>query len=242
MSFQEHEAYSLYTALWDEAQTAIARNEVTIDPYLSQRERDTRRGLTVLARVSAEVRLNISRFLEELEQLEPQQYYAQPDEFHVTVLSLFTATEAYQPYFDKIEAYRQAVQEALYNAHEFTLTFAGVTASKGVIMVQGFPEGETLNALREDIRQALLDAGLGNSLDQRYRVRAAHISVARFAAPLSAPQQTSAFLLANRETDFGAARVQVLETVAHDWYMARDRVTLLDTQSLLRGGCTNRAE
>lgn len=232
MSFQEHEAYTLYAALWREAQPAIARNEVAIDAHLSHREHDTRRGITVLCRVPAEVTLNISRFLEELKRLEPQQYYAQPDEFHVTVLSLFTATEEYQLYFDKIEAYRQAVYDALQEAHEFTLSFAGVTASKGVIMVQGFPQGATLNVLREKLRQALLHAGLGNSFDQRYRVRAAHISVARFAAPLSTPQQTSALLTANRETDFGMARIKRLETVANDWYMSRDRVTLLDTHPL----------
>ncbi len=232
MASQEHKVRSLYKALWDEAQPAIARNEVAVDTYLSDYERDTRRGLTVLARVSAQVSLNVFRFLEELKQWEPHLYYPQPEELHVTVLSLFTATEAYQPYFEKVEAYRQAVHDALQDAHEFTLTFTGITASKSVIMVQGFPEDETLNVIRENVRKSLRHAGLDSGLDQRYRVRAAHLSVARFNAPLLSPQRTSDFLLANRETYFGKTDVQVLETVANNWYMTRGHTTLLDTHLL----------
>lgn len=233
MSFQEHEIYHLYSDLWRDAHPAIARNEVAVDPYLFNKDRDSRRGLTVLARVSPEVSSRVAHFLDSLKRLEPDQYYTRPEELHVTVLALFTATEQYQPYFSKEEDYRQAVREALQDAPAFTLAFAGVTASRGVIMVQGFPQGEALNAIRQSLRNALGRVGLGHGLDNRYPIRAAHLSVARFAAPLSAPERTADFLLAHRETDFGGTTVRRLETVANDWYLSQDRVTLLDTHPLL---------
>ncbi len=232
MDLREHEAYSVYDSLWRDAQPAIARNEIAIDAHLSDREHDQRRGLTVVARLPIEVTRSISRFLEPLEESESGQYYTRPDEFHITVLALCTAVEDHQPCFRRVEAYRQAAQSALKNAGEFAVAFRGVTASKGVIMVQGFPRDGMLNALRDNLRAALRDAGLGQNLDERYRVRAAHVSVARFAAPLTAPRQTSDYLGANRKTNFGTAKVQSLEMVTNDWYMSRDNVTLLDTYPL----------
>lgn len=235
MAFEEHEVYALYETLWRDAYPAIARNEVTVDPYLSNREQDTRRGLTVLARVSEDTCDEITRFVRELKQLEPEQYYPQPDEYHVTVLSLFAVSEDHHACLEQKEAYCRAVRTALRDAPDFTIAFSGVTATTGVIMVQGFPQGGTLNNLRESLRSALRDAGLGQSLDTRYRIRAAHASVARFAAPLRDPLRTSELLLSHRETDFGVTRVQRLETVANDWYIARNNVTLLDTHPLSKG-------
>ncbi len=175
MSFRDHEVYPLYLKLWQDARTVIASNQVKIDAVLASRAPDRRRGISVLARPSADVRERIERFVAPLRQVEPRQHYHQPGELHITVLSLFTATEQHAPYFARAAEYVEAVRHAMRNARPLTIAFEGITASRGVVMVQGFPADGALAAMRDSLRTVMTNAGLGADLDQRYRVCAAHV-------------------------------------------------------------------
>ena len=193
---------------------------VDLDPVLHSRAPDLRRGLTVVARPLAVVRRRVAEFLREVGRLEPDQYYYAVSELHVTVLSLFTATVEHEPFFAQKERYKSAVAAALKSFAPICIVFEGVTASPGTVMIQGFLENESLNELRDRLRCQLRACGLGQGLDERYRLRTAHTTVARFRSPLSNSGRFGTALEATRRRAFGETTVRGLSLVEHDWYMS----------------------
>lgn len=121
-----------------------------------------------------------ARVLADVASVAPNQYCYRPSEFHITVLSLFTATEDYQPYLTQAAAYVGAVDDALAHTPHFALRFHGITAPPGAVMIQGFPDDHTLEGLRQRVREQLRRAGLGGGLDQRYHITTVHATIMRF--------------------------------------------------------------
>jgi len=166
----------------------------------------------------------VTEFLRELRKLEPEQHYYTASEFHVTILTLFTATVNPGTFLAKKRNYLYVVDAALRKVRPIRIEFEGVTASPGALMIQGFFEDEALNDLRDSLRNQLRMRGLGEGLDQRYRLKAAHMTVARFRAPLGEGGRFAACLEEARQRPFGATTVKSLSLVKNDWYMSR-RVT-----------------
>jgi 2'-5' RNA ligase len=209
-----------YDRLWSDTIGKIEAGKVELDRVLAAREPDQRRGLTLIARPTAEVRRRVAVFLNELRKLEPDQYYYHASEFHLTVLSLFTATEEHRPHFAKTEHYVSAVDLALRQAAPIRIEFEGITASPGALMIQGFLGNDELNDLREILRRQLRARRLAASLDQRYRLETAHMTVARFRAPLRDSERFADALEQARGRSFGAANIRSFSLVKNDWYMS----------------------
>jgi 2'-5' RNA ligase len=192
---------------------------VDVDPVLAARVADQRRGLTVIARPSPAVRQRAGELVRDLRDLEPDQHYYRPGELHLTVLSLFTATVDHGPHLAQTEQYVSAVDSALRQVAPIRIEFEGVTASAAAVMIQGFFEDDTLNHLRNALRGSLRDRGLGEKLDERYRLEVSHLAVARFRAPLRNGERFAAALECARQRPFGATTIASLCLVKHDWYM-----------------------
>ena len=210
-----------YDRLWSQAIGKIRAGETELDPVLQARTPDRRHGLTVIARPSPRVRQSVSAFLGELRRLEPDQYYYTASEFHLTVLSLFTAAVDFEPLFAQYERYVAAVEAALTNVEPIPITFEGFTASPGTVMIQGFFEADKLNDLRNGLRRQLQLRGLEKGIDQRYRLQTAHMTVVRFRAPLSESERFATTLANARGRLFGATKLRELILVENDWYMSR---------------------
>lgn len=208
-----------YDALWQKARTAFLSGREQIDPLLRDRVPDARRGLTVIFRPQPTVAAQVAGWLGELAANAADQYVYTPGQLHVTVLSLFTATPEYAPYFARLPHYLAALDAALGSLPPFAVTFRGVTASPAAVMVQGFPADGTLENARAALRAAITQAGLGGDLDRRYRLTTSHLSALRLRAPLADPARFVAQLDAARSRDFGVTQVDELLLVANDWYM-----------------------
>lgn len=209
-----------YAQMWDGAIESVRAGDINVDPLLARREADQRRCLTVLARPSIVVQQSVNAFLEELRQTDPEQYYYDLKELHITVLSLFTATLDFQKHVTQFDAYFTAVNSALADARAFTIEFTGVTLTKDAIMIQGFPGTPTLNIVRDNLRRELRKGGLADGLDGRYVLKTAHMTVARFRHPLRDSQRFSDLLTRFRDHSFGEAKVGEVHLVRNDWYMS----------------------
>jgi 2'-5' RNA ligase len=163
----------------------------------------------------------VALFVRELRRFEPDQYYYHASELHLTVLSLFTATVDCEPYFAQRDKYVAAVDSALKDIHPIQIRFQGITASPTTIMIQGFFETHDLNDLRNTLRRRLRLRGLGRGLDDRYRLQTAHMTVARFRAPLRHPERFANLLEQARQSPFGATTFRSFVLVENDWYMSR---------------------
>lgn len=212
-----------YDGLWEEAAPAVQAGRAALDPWLSPGQTDARRGLTLLAWPSSAITGSIDTLLEQLRSLEPEQTYQPTSDQHHTVLSLFTATPDYAPFMARVAEYHDAVSEVAASTPPFEIEVRGVTLTRGAVLAQGFPRDDTLSVLRDRLRRALPARGLGESLDQRYRLVTAHMTIVRFAKPLRDCERFVAALAAARQTDFGLTRVDRLNLVFGDWFHTAER-------------------
>jgi len=233
MAGELSEAQALYEKLWREAVAALEQGNQRPDPFLKNRAGDRRRGVTLIARPDSEVRDRVGNFLQQIAAAAPGQYYYQPPEFHLTVLSVIPGSESWRESMQKLPGYLAALDKILRNRPAFSVAFRGVTASPEAVMIQGFPAGNTLSQLRDDLRAALSHRGLGGNLDRRYKVVAAHLTVARFSTALADWQPLKALLMAHRQTDFGESRVRSLQLIESDWYASTETVHTLREYPLL---------
>jgi 2'-5' RNA ligase len=216
-----------YDAMWDNAFDAIAGGAIDYDPHLAAGP-DRRRGLTLIARPGAALCAHFAVMLDRLTNVEPQQYRYPVADMHVTILPLFTATDNPAGELARLDDYRAAASAALQGVETFEIDFDGITLSRSAVMARGFPSGPALETLRERLRSQLRERGLDASLDQRYRLVTAHVSLFRFAAGLQDAAHFAALLEELRDEPFGTMHVEKLELVINDWYMSSKSLEQLE--------------
>jgi 2'-5' RNA ligase len=210
----------IYDGMWSAAIKKIRAGKVEMDPILAARVSDRRRGLALMVRPSRDTHRRVMKFLRELRRLEPDQHYYMPSELHLTILSPFTTTLNHRPFFARLKKYVSAVDAALHRARPMRIEFRGITASPGAILIQGFFADSALNDLRDELRRELRARGLTAGLDTRYRLETAHLTVARFRAPLRDPKKFAAALARARKRSFGSTTIRHPSLVKTDWYMS----------------------
>jgi 2'-5' RNA ligase len=220
-------AGQIYARISAEAIDYFRSGKVGIDPYLLDKANDRRLGLSVIGRPGSAVNQEFADFLDQVRQVASNQYYYQTSEFHLTILSLFTATEEFEPYWNNLTVYRSAVARALLEGQAFTVHYRGVTLSKNAVLIQGFAQGPQLDQLRASLRQSLRIAGLDGDLDQRYTLETAHSTGIRFASQPQDLSELLSLLQGNRKNDFGKTTFHELQLVKSDWYMSQDKVEVL---------------
>jgi 2'-5' RNA ligase len=209
----------------------LARGEADLD-YLLDVTSDDRRGITLLARPPAPLLAAIEAVLADFRQVEPHQYYYPATDIHLTILSLISCYAGFELRTIDPNAYREVLQPILAAARPFRLTFSGLTASPGGLMVQGYPQGEGLEELRNAIRVAFQGAGLPQSIDQRYRLHTAHATVVRFRRPLQQPEQLLQKTAQYQHYFIGTFEVNTVELVYNDWYQRAANTVLLARYAL----------
>jgi 2'-5' RNA ligase len=224
----------IYDTLWNDAISAFERGEPQIDPHLSDKTKDPRRGVTLVFRPSPDVREAITAFIGRLATVCPGQYFYQPEELHLTVLSVFSGTEHWRRDIGRVAAGRRIIADVLKAAPPFKIDFHGITASPGTVMIQGFPADDSLSSIRDHLRESFARNGLGDLLDRRYKITGAHMTIMRFCRPSSDLKPLISFLKGNRETAFGESEVSRLQLIFNDWYASADTVRTLQEYRLGR--------
>lgn len=222
----------IYEKLWSDAISAFERGEPQIDPHLSDQTKDLRRGATLVFRPSQSVREAASTFINRLSSVCPGQYFYLPQELHVTILSIISGTEHWRREIGRIAACRLAIAGVLKDRHPFKIEFRGITASPGTVMIQGFPIGDGLTSIRDDLRESFARNGFGDMVDRRYKITGAHMTIMRFRQPSPDLKPLISFLKQNRETAFGESKVNRLQLIFNDWYVSAEKVRILEEYSL----------
>ncbi|MGR3958290.1 hypothetical protein BCT31_03935 [Vibrio lentus] len=216
---------SIYDDMWQRFESALKHNEYELDPYLSDLENDTRRGITALAYLNQGNRSTINeiiRFQKEVRELEPEQYYHPSNELHLTILSVISCLPEFALTEIDVNSYIDVFRSTLKNAGKIEIRYQGVSASPNCIVIQGFPTSDTLERLRNELRTQLIEAGVRVTFDSRYKLVTAHSSVIRFKAPLNNAQQLLALCQRYRNHDFGRVVLEDFELVFNNWYQNLD--------------------
>lgn len=206
-----------YDDMWANALSSFKSGRFECDPLIDS-PADMRRGLTLLGRISGKASERMLEFLDGFRELEPDQYFYSGEDLHLTVMSVVTCHEGFALSQIDPEDYAGIMTEVLRDAGPLRIKFKGITASPSCIMVQGFPENDQLNLIRETLRESFGESSVFSSIDSRYRIITAHSTVIRFRKPVLNGAQLIQRLEASRDSDFGSVEIGELEFVYNDWY------------------------
>lgn len=220
-----------YNKLWNKSLQKFRNNEFEFDPLINS-EDDRRYGITLLTRPSKEVKRNISNTLEEIRNVAPNQYYYPKSDLHLTILSIISCYDGFS--LDQIEKadYKKIVQSAIDSITPFEIEFRGLTASPSCILIQGFPIGDQINALRNELREKFKNSNLHHSIDKRYQLQTAHMTVIRFKESFENAERFITKIAEFQESDFGSCVIDQIEIVGNDWYQQKEKVKSIATFSL----------
>lgn len=226
MNLQEH-----YETLYTESVSKIKSGGIQTDSLIDSLE-DNRYGITLRIRPNAILTKSIHNFLEQLRQIEPDQYYYRVPDIHVTIMSIISCYRGFDLQRISVPDYIKVISQSIPAVKNIAIRFTGITASPSCIMIQGYPEDDTLNTIRNTLRANFKNADLEQSIDKRYSIQTAHSTVVRFRKPLSKINEFIKMLEAYHHHDFGTLKANTLELVHNDWYHKAERVKQLYTFSL----------
>lgn len=215
MNLNEH-----YDQLYKKSAEGILAGNYNLDSQINDAS-DSRFGITLLIRPSEKTKAKIQFFLDELKAIEPAQYYYPDSDIHITVMSIISCYEGFSLGKINVEDYIEIIQKSLENSGEIKIEFRGITASNSAIMIQGFPADESLNNLRNKLRDNFKKSTLQQSIDSRYAIATAHSTVMRFQEKLQNPEQLIEITNEFRDYDFGEFTVDKIELVFNDWYQIK---------------------
>lgn len=216
-----------YNQLFTESSKAILDNNYVIDTKIDA-ENDNRFGITLLIRPPESIKNKIQSFLNELKKENPTQYYYPNSDIHITVLSIISCYDGFRLNQINPEAYIAIIQENLVAIQDLEINFKGITTSNSTIMIQGFPTNDSLNSFRNLLRKAFQNSSLEQSIDSRYTLFTAHISVCRFKKAINNTEKLISLLEKYRKTDFGKFEVKEIELVYNDWYQKKEKTQIIN--------------
>ncbi|RBQ08762.1 2'-5' RNA ligase family protein [Pedobacter miscanthi] len=225
MNLAEH-----YNKLYDNSITKIANGDYETD-HLIDSDTDQRFGITLVIRPDAMTNNNIQQFLTEAKAIEPDQYYYQNADIHITLMSIISCYDGFDLKNINVEDYVALIQRVLARYKSFNIRFKGLTASPSCILVQGFLT-DNLNEIRDDLRAAFKNSDLQQSIDKRYAIQTAHSTVIRFRSELKNKEALIDLVEKYRDYDFGTFEVKQIELVYNDWYQREKHVKKLYRFSL----------
>ncbi len=230
-----NELITHYDLMWQEAVQRLRNGQCEQDPLIRSKN-DTRRGVTALAylKCSQQLTKEVDNFLTELKHTDPHQYFYPESDLHLTVLSIISCEPGLCLDDLDREAYTKTFRRAVENTGPIKIHFKGVTASPSCVLLQGFPEGDALRHIRDQLREQFNASGLKTSIDVRYKVSTAYATVLRFCSPIRDMTALLKHLSRYRKHDFGILEVDEIELVFNNWYQNQWVTTTLSRARLER--------
>ncbi|UAB83987.1 mutarotase [Zunongwangia sp. SCSIO 43204] len=222
MNLTEH-----YNELYESSIRMIENEDYKTD-LLIDSPNDRRFGITLLIRPPENIKNRIQVFLKDLQQVDSSQYYYPSSDIHITVMSIISCYEGFQLDQILIPNYIDLIKESLSGIDRFEIKYKGITASDSGIMIQGFPENEILNKLRNNLRIKFKNSDLEQSIDKRYSIQTAHSTAVRFRRKLQNKNEFLKIIESYKNADFGSFEIKELELVFNDWYQRERNSKLLE--------------
>jgi 2'-5' RNA ligase len=217
-----------YNELFKTSSELILSENYSIDTQINSGS-DKRFGITLLVRPCEEIKANIRGFLDELKKTEPEQYYYPNSDIHITVLSIISCNDGFTLDQFSMHEYVEIIEKSLVDVNTIEIDFRGVTLSPSTIMLQGFSTDNTLEILRNKLREKFKNSSLTQSIDSRYTITTSHSTIMRFQQKLENPKKLIEITEKYRNYNFGKFKVDKIELVFNDWYQRKkNTVSLCD--------------
>lgn len=211
------EISELYNSILRDGELKVKNKEEQID-YLTD---SSKMGLILVITPTEEVQENISRIQEKIKIIEPNQYYYQKSEYHITLLDLIRARQDYVYTDDQIRIYDNIIKKSIIDTKLFKIRLKGLIISDGAIMVKGYYENE-MNSIRENLRKHIENNAIKN--DEKYKTISSHITICRFKEKINNRRALLDFVKNYAEYDFGIFEVSNFELTYHNGYYSKKEV------------------
>jgi 2'-5' RNA ligase len=188
---------------------------------------DNRRGITLLMHPSEKVKTEIQNFIEQVQSIEPTQYYYPKSDLHITIMSIISCYDGFDVSQISIPNYVQTINKSIKDISSFNIEFRGLTASPSCIMVKGFLQDNSLLKLRDNLRTNFKSSNLQQSIDKRYSIITAHSTIIRFRNKFTNKKEFLQLIENYKNYHFGNFTVDTLELVNNDWYQRKENVRKL---------------
>jgi len=227
LPYKNRRLVSFYRDLCKRGREALKHGSVTISPYLKNLSQDKRRGLTLIVRPSSDVGLAMEEELHRLDSAVPNLLFCyNRKRFHFTILSLIDARKDYSPDEYVVRAFEEMIGKVVVKYLPFSVQFHGICATENSIIAKGFPLEDKLELLRDELRNILKKIGLGGDIDRRYRIKGAHVTLARF-RERGDFNKLKTLLRKLDAKPLGNTTVTQLQLVCNDFYMSPRKVRTL---------------
>lgn len=220
----------LYADIMNRGKNKILLSEEATDKTIDD-SKDSRMGLTLVIRPPYELQERMCTVINELEDIEPEQYFYPAEDFHITLFDIITARQGFRYTEEQKNSCSRLAKSVLSQADSFRISLNGVIVSESCIMVKGFYEDE-MERIRQQLRKQITQFGL--VLDERYPTASAHITIGRFRKPLVSRRRLIAKIEELGQYDFGSFQVSQIELVCHNWFDSKKEI--IECYSLV-GNC-----
>ncbi|SFZ93299.1 2'-5' RNA ligase [Flaviramulus basaltis] len=221
MNLEKH-----YSSLYESSIQKINNDDYQIDKLIHD-PNDNRFGITLLIRPSAKVKNEIQEFLNELKIVEPNQYYYENSDIHITVMSIISCYNGFELKHIEIPKYIDIIKKSLITNPNIEIEFKGLTASPSCIMIQGYMNNDSLNLIRNNLRENFKNTNLEESIDKQYAIQTTHSTVVRFSENLKNKSDFLKRIEDFKYYNFGTFKVKNIELVYNDWYQKEKHVKTL---------------
>ncbi len=209
-----------------EGRACLLKGRLKIDPYLTELE-DDRGGISVILHPEDHVIDRIGVFIERLKSIDPNQYYYTSEQIHATVLSIISCFSGFRlSDIDQVK-YLDVIGQAVNGYEPFKIHFQGISVTPVAVILKAKGDLGPLNGLRENIRSVFNDSGLYHSMDSRYKLTGAHITLVRFKDQVLDPKKFLSVIDESDLGDFGVASIDAVDFVFNDWYHTPSRTEVL---------------
>lgn len=225
------DAEQIYTDLWSKALHLFEAGQYETDPLIND-PADLRRGLTLRAMLDPEIASEIKKYTEAIKTFIPSQYFTPISELHLTVLTVVSCNSdiCHKPETDDL--YCEVIQECIRDLPPPRIALRGITASPSCLLLRGYPENDCLEELRNRLRGRFKESTLPSSVDFRYSLKTAHVTIMRFTDPQRDIAEFTHFIKETQNRPFGNQTIDQVELVANDWCHKKENTRLVRTFSL----------
>ncbi|MBN2166601.1 MAG: mutarotase [Marinilabiliaceae bacterium] len=221
MNLEQH-----YKKLFSDSLMRFKENSYEIDKEIDSVD-DNRYGITLVIRPSKNIICELETVIDQINQIEPNQYFYPKSDIHITVMSIISCYNGFSLSNILVEDYVNVIADCLSGTSSFNIEFNGLTASPSCVMVKGFFKNDSLNVIRNKLRDGFGNSILQQSLDKRYQIQTAHSTIVRLSEKLKNKDLFISALKKYENFYFGNFDVDAIDLVYNDWYQRKENVRVL---------------
>ena len=209
----------VYDEIWENAQKHISAYDIVADGFWGPQNKKEH-IIALNAIIAVDEKTQIKSALQQLQEIEPTQYYGNFSSLHTTI-TIFDLVRTLDENFrfdnEFIEKCRMVLRKALQETPSFMLYFQGLGATKGAVIAQGFG-GTRVIGMRNNIKKACEEEGI--SLNEKYQTSLTHSTLIRFTHSLENKAQFLDQIEQWRAIDLDRTPVTKILLVIHRWYIS----------------------